>query len=154
MTYPVSRFNVIAKALVSQLSAALDCTVSLSVPLTGEQFTDFVIVAGATGDETGEAGEFSQDYHDLAGNQSRRMEVGTIPVEVWAFDGDSKAVEATMDRAFATLAEIAEVLRSTIELDDEYSLEVQIASVQVALGPDTKGAFCQLRTQIQYRSLI
>ena len=154
MTYPGCRWPHIVGAVVDRLRVALDCTVSYGVPVDGDKITDYVVVAGISDEDEGAAGGFTQSYRTLAGNQSWRDEGGTIDCEVWAFDGDHKAVRATTVRAFSTLDAIADELRESIDVGDSQALRVELAQGRVFHGADSTGCFCLIRFQLSYAAII
>ena len=154
MTYPGCRWPHIVGAVVDRLRIALDCTVSYGVPLDGDKITDYVVVAGQSDEDEGAAGSLTQNYRTLAGNQSWRDENGFIDCEVWAFDGDHKAVRATTERAFATLDAIADELRESIDVGDSQALRVELSAGRVFHGADSTGCFCLVRFQLSYAAII
>lgn len=154
MTRQPARWNVLVGLLYDALVAELSVPVSYGIPNDEQYANAYVIVGGEADADEGAAGSFSQTYQSLAGADSWRRESGSIALDIYAMDGDHRAVRATTDRAFALLDEVAEILRSGIDLGDGPTMHVEIESGQVFLGPGAAGCLCRIAVTANYESTI
>ena len=139
------------------ITAIDSCAVFSGPPINRDRLFTAVFV-GWNGDESeDDAGDISQQPHDLGGGYRLDDNVG-IWVSVFGFSGTSSedGTEEAQDRAFAVLDAMQTALRQVQRLNDLSIAEsaAYFENAQVMQGQTKGGVYCRLSFRVAVESVI